>query len=311
MNKKTKKIIKKILGIPPNEGLSVGRFFSIWRLRIGPFFYKKKYSAEDVVCAMKKLGMKRGSVVFIQSGWAEFYNYMGTQEELIDEILKVIGPEGTLSMACMPLLRKGRIFNVKRSVTRAGLLAEAFRTYPGVKRSIHERHSVCALGPQADYLLSEHHLGETAWDKKSPYYRLSKVDALVFGLGLGKHWVGTIIHCVESLLKDEIPYYHDMFFTEKTEYRYIDYDGVEKSYWNYDMPETGPKIRVSSTFKSLYINWKYLHVNSEQVSNLQISCSRAAYVVPTLVTLARMGVDCNLLPRKTGYKFDKKHKMIH
>ena len=305
MNKKTKKILKRILGIPQAEGLSISNSIKNWRLRIGPYFYKKKYSAEDVVEAMKKLGLKKGSVVFIQSSWAEFYNYTGTQEDFIDEILKAIGPEGTLAMACMPLLRKGRIFNVKKSVTRAGLLAEAFRTYPGVKRSIHERHSVCALGPQADYLLSEHHLGETAWDKKSPYYRFSEVDALVFGFGLGKYWVGTIIHCVESLLKDEIPYYHDMFYTEKTEYKYIDYDGVEKSYWNYDMPETGPKIRVSSTFKNIYLGRKYLHVRCQQVSNLQISCSKANVVVPTLVALGRKGIDGNLLPSKKGYKFER------
>ena len=71
----------------------------------------------------------------------------------------------------------------------------------------------------------------------------------------------------------------------------IDYDGVEKSYWNYDMPETGPKIRVSSTFKNIYLGRKYLHVRCQQVSNLQISCSKANVVVPTLVALGRKGID--------------------
>ena len=305
MNKKTKDRIRKLVGIPLNEGLGVGNFIKIWRLRIGPYFYKKKYTAKEVVDAMKQVGLKEGSVVFIQSGWAEFYNCESTEEDLIAEILEAIGSEGTLAMACMPLLRKGRIFNVKKTVTSAGLLAEAFRNYPGVKRSIHERHSVCAIGPYADYLLSEHHQGETAWDKKSPYYRLSKVNALVFGLGLGKYWVGTIIHCVDSLLKDEVPYYHDMFFTEKTEHRYIDYDGVEKSYWNYDMPETGPKIRIPSYFKNRHICRKYLHGHYKQVSNLQISCWEASEVIPVLVSLGRRGIDSNLLPRKKGYKFEK------
>lgn len=305
MNKKTKNRIRKLLGIPLNEGLGVDSFIKNWRLRVGPYLYKKKFSAVDVVEKMKHAGMKEGSVVFIQSGWAEFYNCTSTEDELICEILKAIGPEGTLAMACMPLLRKGKIFNVKKTVTSAGLLAEAFRKYPGVKRSIHERHSVCAIGPKADFLLSEHHLGETAWDKKSPYYKLSEVDALVFGLGLGKYWVGTIIHCVDSLLKDEVPYYHDLFFTEKTEYRYIDYDGVEKSYWNYDMPETGPKIRVGSYFKNRHICRKYLHGNYQQISNLQITCWKANEVVPTLVSLGRKGIDSNLMPSKKGYSFNK------
>lgn len=305
MKKETKNRIRKILGIPLNEGLSVGSFIKNLRLRIGPLIYKKKYTAVDVVEAMKKAGMKEGSVVFIQSGWAEFYNCTSTEKELIDEILDAIGPEGTLAMACMPIMRRGKIFNVLRTPTNAGILAEVFRKYPGVKRSIHERHSVCAIGPKADYLLSEHHLGNTAWDEKSPYYRLSKVGALIFGLGLGKYWVGTIIHCVESLLKDEIPYYGDMFFTTKTEYRYIGYDGVEGSYWNYDMPETGPKIRVTSYFKNRHICRKYLHSHYQQVSNLQISCWDANEVVTTLISLAKRGIDSNLLPSKKGYKFNK------
>ena len=305
MNKKIKKYAKKILGIPAKEGLSITNFIFNWRLRVGPYLYKRKYTAKDVVEAMRKAGMKEGSTVFIQSRWAEFYNCISTEEELISEILNALGPNGTLAMACMPLLRNNKTFNVKKTVTRAGLLAEAFRKYPGVKRSCNVRHSVCAIGPNSHYLLSEHHLGETAWDEKSPYYRLSIVDGLVFGLGLGKYWVGTITHCVESLLREKVPYYHDMFYADKTEYHYIDYDGIEKSYWNYDMPESGPHIRVSSYFKSIRIAKRYLHGNSQQVSNLQISCYKAIEVVPKLVSLGRKGIDCNLLPRKKGYQFEK------
>lgn len=305
MSKDTRKTIKKILGIRQSYSLSVDGFRKSWREKLGPFFYKKKYTAKDVVAAMENAGMKEGSVVFIQSGWAEFYNCTSSEDEIITEILKAIGPNGTLAMACMPFLRKGKIFNVNKTVTNAGIIAEAFRKYPGVKRSVHQRHSVCAIGPMAEFLLSEHHKGETAWDKKSPYYKLSEVDALVFGLGLGKYWVGTIIHCVESLLKDEIPYYHDLFFEDKTEFRYVDYDGIEKSYWNYDMPVTGSKNRIGSYFKNRHICRKYLHGNYQQVSNLQISCWEAKEVVPTLVALGRKGIDSILLPTKRGYKFEK------
>ena len=305
MNNNTKNKIKKILGISATEGLSIESLLKCWHLRLGPYFYKHKYDAKEVVSAMQRAGLKEGSVVFIQSSWSEFYNCISSEEELIEEILKAIGPNGTLAMACMPLIRKGKIFNVRKSVTKAGLLAETFRKYPNVKRSINVRHSVCALGPMADYLVSEHHMGETPWDEKSPYYKLSKIDALVFGLGLGKYWIGTIVHCVESLLKNEVPYYNDMFFKEKKEYHYIDYDGVEKSYWNYDMPVNGPKIRVSSYFKNRHICRKYLNNHYQQVSNLQISCWSAEEVVNTLVSLGRKGIDCFMLPSKKGYKFEK------
>lgn len=305
MNKSFKDVLRKILGIPPNEGLSLESFIMNWRFKIGRHIYKKTYTAKDIVEAMKQMGMKEGSVVFIQSRWAEFYNCTSSPSELIDEILNVIGPNGTLAMGCMPYMREGKIFNVKRTPTKSGLLAESFRKYPGVKRSINIRHSVCAIGKMADYLVSDHHLDDTPWDKRSPYYRLYELNGLQFSLGLGKYYQGTIQHCVDSLLKDEIPYYHDMFYTEKTEYHYVDYDGQEKTYLNYDMPQTGPKKRISSYFLERRISRKYLKGRFQQVSNLQIICFDAKHELDTLLALARKGIDGYWTPSKRGYKFEK------
>lgn len=298
-----KSMLKFLLGIKAKEDLSLKAFIRCWHRRLGPYFYKTKYSPLDVVYAMKRAGMREGSTVFIQSSWGEFYNCTGTPQDLIREILTIIGKDGTLAMACMPV--NCDIFDVLNTPTKAGYLAECFRKYPGVKRSINVRHSVCAIGRNADYLLSEHHLGETPWDEKSPYYKLSKVDALVFGLGLGPYWVGTITHCVDSLLKDKVPYYTDMWDKEKTKYEYIDYNGVQKSYYNYSMPKSGKHRRLTSYFLNRRICKKYLHSHYQQISNLQISCWEAKEVVPTLVELGRKGIDSNMMPLKCGYTFEK------
>lgn len=303
--KKIEKIVRKVLGIPKGQGLTLFHFIRSKRLKYGPYFYKRKYTANDVVCAMKKMGLTKGSTLLVHCSWDDFYNCTSTPEELINEILSVIGEEGTLCMPAYPLLRKNRIFNVKKSVTKAGILAETFRTYPNVKRSIHVSHSVCALGPKADFLLSEHHLGETAWDEKSPYYKLSQVDGLVFNLGIGKYWIGAIVHCVESILRGKVQYFSDMFFEKKTEYLYIDYDGTQKSYWNYDMPHSGKHLRWTSYFRTRRIAKKYLKGKYLKISNMQIEMYNASYVIPTLVSLGRKGVTTYLLPLKHGYKFEE------
>jgi hypothetical protein len=93
---------------------------------------------------------------------------------------------------------------------------------------------------------------------------------------------------------------------EPTRYEYIDYDGQLKSYYNYSMPETGPKIRITSYFKTRHIAKKYLHSHYQQVSNLQISCFEAKEVIDVLTTLGRKGINTNLLPLKWGYKFENK-----
>lgn len=301
----TKAIIKACLGIKKKEGLNMRALIRSWHRRLGPIFYKQKYSAHDVVLAMEQAGMKKGSSILIQSSWSEFYNCTNTPNELINEILDFLGPEGTLCMACMPYIKDNEPFDLVNAKTTAGYFAECFRKVPGVKRSINTRHSVCAIGKNADYLLSEHHLGETAWDEKSPYYKLSLIDGLVFGFGLGSHWMGTIAHCPESLLKDKVPYYTDLWDKEMTEYRYIDYDGIEKSYKNYSMPESGPKMRLTSYFKQRWIIEKYLHSHYQHVSNLQISCFEAKEVVTVLTDLARKGINICLTPSKKGYEFEK------
>lgn len=295
-----KKVLKFLLGIDPKEGLNERSFIRSWHRRIGPFIYKEKYSARDVVNAMERAGMKRGSTILIQSSWREFYNCTNTPMELIDEILKALGPEGTLCMACMPIIVKGKPFDISTTKTYAGYLSECFRHYPGVKRSIN-RHSVCAIGPNADYLLSEHHLGETPWDEKSPYYRLSQVDALVFGLGLGSYWMGTIEHCPESLLRGEVPFFTDLWTKTKTDYPYIDVDGKEKVCQNYTFRTT----RLISYFKQRHIIRKYLHNHYQQVSNLQISCFEARKVVSVLMELARKGKTIIRYPFSFGYHFCK------
>ena len=299
-----KKTIKHLLRVPSNATLSWENYIKYNKLFFGKYVYKRQYSADDVVGAMCKLGLKEGSNLIIHCSWDEFYNCTSSPRDLIERILSVIGPEGTLCMPAMPLLRKNKVFNVKKSVTRAGILAEEFRKYPGVKRSINERHSVCAIGPLSDYLLSEHHLGETCWDEKSPYYKLSQIDALVFVMGLGKYWPGTIIHCVEALLRGKLPYYTDMFLPAKTEYKYVDYDGIEKSYWNYNLVSSEHKRRKIGYFRLRKVVKKYLKGMYSQISNLQIARYEADFVLKTLLSMAKRGEDVYVLPSKKGYIFD-------
>lgn len=300
MKSKIKRFVRRVLGFYDNSPVSMENFLYDWRLRIGPLIYKKKYTAHDIVQLMKKRGMQEGSVVFIQSRWAEFYNCISTPTELVEEILKVIGPTGTLAMDCEPYKKDGKIYNVKRTPTTMGLLAEAFRRYPGVVRSRNQRHSVCAIGAQSEYLVSEHHLGETAWDEKSPYFRLAELKGFLFCMGLGDYYQGTIQHCVESLLKNEIPYYHDIFKTEKTEYHYIDYDGIQKSYWNYDLAQP----RTSSYRLTRKISKKYLKGKTSQISNLHIVSFETKEMLETMLKLARKGIDTYYQPSKKNYKFE-------
>ena len=270
-----------------------------WELR----HYKEHYSTEDIIERLKSLGMKEGSCVFIHSSWGSFFNYDGTEKDLIEGILHVLGPAGTLAMPAFPLQRN-KVFNLKKSITGAGLLAEAFRRFPGVKRSINEQHSVCAIGPLSDYLLSEHHLGETCWDEKSPYYRLSQVNAIIFCLGLGYSFMGTVIHCVDSMNRGNVKYYSDFFSSEPQIHKYIDYDGEEKHYSCYDLcVNRRYKITPQIFFLRRYFTGR--EYKNTRISNLTINAFYAEHYIPRLIELGRKGIDVYMKPSKKGYKFEK------
>lgn len=301
-----KKFLRKIFGIHNNQSLSLSNFLKNKRLKYGPYIWKDKFDVKDLVNVMQSLGMKAGSNVFIHCNWNEFYNFQGTERELIDGVLEVIGKDGTLIMPAYPLLRKGKIFNVNKSVTAAGMFAEEFRNYPGVKRSINIQHSVSALGPQSDYLTSEHHLSETCWDEKSPYYKLAEINALVFGLGLGKYYFGTMTHCVESVLRKSVPYFSDFYDKNKTIHQYIDIDGSLKEYSCYDLKKTlrrVNKFRASKKFAKKYFN--DTDYGYSQISNLTVAVSKANIIIPKLIALGRKGKIMYSKPGKRGYKFEK------
>lgn len=298
-------IIKKILGLSSYEELELRTIQYHYRLLYGPYIYKRKYSTDELVEVMKSMGMSSGSNVFIHCRWDEMYNYNGNEVELIDAILKVIGPEGTLIMPAFPLHRKNKPFNIKKTVTAAGMLAETFRKYPGVMRSINCQHSVCALGKEAEYLTCEHYMGENCWDEKSPYYKLASINALVFSIGLRKYYIGTMVHCVEGTLMKKIPYYQSFFKENKSEHQYVDYDGITKTYMAYDLDHT--HRRVSKHFGARIMTVKYFSKDAccfNKLSNVKISMYRADYVIPRMIELGEHGIDIYKSPSKKGYYFN-------
>lgn len=289
--------IKKLLGLKQSDLISFIPIKRRWQLKYGKYFYKKKYTTDSVIEALKKLGIDRGSNLFIHSSWDFFNNYLGSEDELIDAIIDMIGPEGTLAMPAMPLLRKNKIFNVRKSVTNAGFLAEAFRKHEGVLRSRNVKHSVCAYGPLAEELTATHHESLIRFDEKSPFFKTIQYDFKIVSMGLEPYFIGTIIHCVEATMWQEMSYFADIYdFDHLVEQHYIDYDGEERVY--YEAKEL--KHVRGDHYRNNYLLWRYFdkrHRGKTRVSNLVITYVDAKYTYERLCELARKGIVLYIIPK--------------
>ena len=294
--------LKKILGISSFEA-----FKKKQKRKISRIIYKQKYDAEDIIGIMKKMGMERGSVIFIHSSMIDFYNYTGTAIELIDKIIEEIGNDGTLMMPAYPKVIKNFDeqvdFDVLNSPSGAGYLTEVFRKYPGVIRSINLQHSICAYGKLAKHFVSDHQNSITAWDELSPYYKMSQVHTLVFALGL-PYFLGTIIHCTESALRNKYLYFQ-MFFKKKMSFKYKDSEGNIGicHYRTHDFARRRSKKLIIKKYfdKSQFKKTK--------ISNLSIEAVDAKYTLDLYLQLAEKGITMYSIPSPKKF-LDENGKFI-
>lgn len=169
---------------------------------------------QDIVRDLRALGVGPGMTIMVHSSLSALGHVEGGAETLIEALIEAVGPEGTVAMPAMP---GGGVFDIETSPSAVGTVTEAFRTYPGVKRSFHPSHSACAIGPRADFLLDDTLDHPTAIGAESPWGRLSRLpEAHVLLLGVDQDR-NTLLHHPEEIIR--APYLNTI------ERRYLDEDG--------------------------------------------------------------------------------------
>ena len=178
------------------------------------------------------IGLKEGTVVLVHSGLSQFGPIKGGAKTVVEALLETIGPEGTLAMPAYPMggkmsewVKEKRVIDFRTAPSKMGAISEYFRSYPGIKRSIHPTHSVCALGPKAEYLVKDHGMTPNAFDKTSPFYRLIECEGNILHLGSAFRQT-TSFHVIEDICeKFPIKVYWDNIAT----FEIIDMQGNKRS----------------------------------------------------------------------------------
>lgn len=166
------------------------------------------FSAARLVEVCRTAGIREGGVLFVQCSLNNLLTYGGTPYELLLALHELAGPRGTLVMPAFTTNMSEipcRPFDVLREPTYTGLIPDLFRREPGVVRSLHPRHSMCAMGPDAKELLAGHEDCAYADGPGSPFDRIRKRDdaqSLCLGMRPGWH---SFLHWVEDIEPEKFP----------------------------------------------------------------------------------------------------------
>ena len=122
-------------------------------VKIGKARLRPILSPADLRRTFKAIGVRRGSVLCVQSSLSRFGYIPGGPETLVKALLDVLGPRGTLCIPTHSLSVLGAApYDPQRSPSVVGAVSEYFLGHPGVVRSPHPTHSVAACGPDAHAL---------------------------------------------------------------------------------------------------------------------------------------------------------------
>ncbi len=193
------------------EETDVGESRAIGRSEAGPVTVQSL--REDLAV----LGVERGSVLLVHSSMSSLGWVCGGVQAVVRALREALGPEGTLVMPAhsaelsepsywqdppvpeswWPLIRAQMpAFDPAATATRGmGVVAESFRSLPGVVRSNHPTASFAAQGPLAHEVCATHQL-EDGLGEGSPLAAIHRLGGHVLLLGV-RHESNTSLHLAE------------------------------------------------------------------------------------------------------------------
>jgi len=158
---------------------------------------------EYLVSILKKLGLKKGDVVYCSSNIGIFattslgFNKKKICKLIFDSIFKVIGTNGMLVVPTFTYsFCNNEIFDIRKTPSKVGIFSEYIRKLPNSNRSKDPIFSVAAVGKKSKSLISK--LSISCFGKNSVWERLLKCNAFILNLNVDGS-IAPYIHYFEKI----------------------------------------------------------------------------------------------------------------
>lgn len=150
---------------------------------------KKIYSFDDLVEGFKQIPLTDNRVIMVHSSYKSLGSVDGGAQTVIDALLEVVGPEGTILFPNFNFQSwtENHYFDVIETPSRMGIIGELARLHPGAVRTPHPIYSFAALGAKKEEFKVCN--DEEAYGPNSAFARFHKLNGVIVSIGL--HWNST------------------------------------------------------------------------------------------------------------------------
>ena len=175
------------------------------------------YTSNDIINALKKVGLKKGMDIFVHSNLAYFgkpifkLNLKNIDNFFLKQIKKIIGKNGNIVVPTFTYSYcNNQTFNPAQINKKMGKFSEVVQLDENSKRSYDPLFSVSVIGNKANYYTELK--DKNCFGEKSFWAKFLENDGQILGLNFGI--ACTIFHHFEWLVK--VPYRFEKKFIGKT-----------------------------------------------------------------------------------------------
>ncbi len=152
----------------------------------------------DLVAGFKDLGLQAGDTVLVHSSYKSFGGVEGGPPDVLEALLEVLTPEGTLIMPAFNFdFNKGQPWDVRTSPSQMGVITEIARTDPRFTRVFHPIYSFSIAGKHAGELTRVRY--KSSYERISVFGRLRDLDGKIMVIGLAYNNSMTFFHHIEQM----------------------------------------------------------------------------------------------------------------